>query len=73
MLVKIHNGYIVSAKEKSYYATFFSFVERLIKYSKYKTELYINKFDGEKKSYRLFDSYDEYEDEESRYEFEEVI
>lgn len=73
MLVKIHNGYIVSAKEKSYYATFFSFVERLIKYSKYKTELYINKIDGEKKSYRLFDSYDEYEDEESRYEFEEVI
>ena len=28
MLIKIHNGYRVSAKEKSYYATFFSFVEK---------------------------------------------
>ena len=70
MLIKIHNGYKVSAKEVNYYAAFFSFVERLITHSRYKTELTINVRSG-LKSYKLRD--ESYEDEEPNYEFEEVM
>lgn len=66
MLIKIHNGYRVSAKEKSYYATFFSFVEKMIMHSNYKSELYINVFEnGNSMSYKLLN------DEDYGYEFGE--
>lgn len=67
MLIKIHNGYRVSAKEKSYYATFFSFVEKMIMHSNYKSELYINVFEnGDSMSYKLLN------DEDYGYEFGEI-
>ena len=69
MLVKIYRGYQISSKERNYYAAFFSFVEKLIAHSQYKTELIIKRI-NKNETYKLMD--ESYEDEEPSFYFEEV-
>lgn len=57
MLIKIKEGYNLTAKDKNYYATFLTFVNKLVSHSKYKSEIYISYLgtDGLKK-YKFFDN-----------------
>lgn len=56
MLIKINNGYSLTAKDKTYYASFCTFVNRLLLHSNYASDINISFMVNDKiKRFRLFD------------------
>lgn len=57
MLIMINSGYTLTAKDKNYYATFLTFVNKLIAKSRFNSEIFITNLNSKtNKKYKFFDS-----------------